>query len=50
MYIAKKILVKSTVSLCAGIASSIGMRVGYVIWDSYIRDKIKTENNESYAQ
>lgn len=33
MYYAKKILVKSAISLFAGVASAIGMQVGTAIWN-----------------
>lgn len=33
MYILKQILVKSAISLCVGVASTIGMRLGGAIWD-----------------
>lgn len=33
MRIARKILIKSAISLFAGVASAVGMRAGGVIWD-----------------
>lgn len=43
MYIVKKILVKSAISLCVGVASTIGMRLGGAIWDRC--HGIKTDRN-----
>lgn len=34
----KKILIKSTISLCAGIASTIGMKLVSTVWDKCASD------------
>ena len=39
MYVTKKIIFRMVVSLFAGMASTIGMRAGGVIWDGCIGDK-----------
>lgn len=39
MYIVKKILISTAVSLVAGVASAIGTKAGGAIWDDYIGEK-----------
>lgn len=39
MYIIKKIVVKSTISLFVGIASAVGTQVGLTLWNRYLNDK-----------
>ena len=41
MYIVKKIVVKSTISLFVGIASAIGTQAGLMLWNRCLNDKIE---------
>jgi hypothetical protein len=50
MYIVKKIVVKSTVALVAGVASAIGTRVGLMIWDRCLNDKQGEKTEQSFAR
>ena len=49
-YFTKKLLTKTTISLIAGIANVIGMKVGAVIWDGCAKEKTRRSNERSYAQ
>lgn len=50
MYIVKKIIVKSTVALCAGVASAVGTRVGLMIWDRCLNDKQEENTGRSFIR
>ena len=45
MYIVKKIVIKSTISLFVGIASAIGTQAGLMLWNRCLNNKFeeKTE-------
>lgn len=44
MYIVKKIVVKSTIALFAGVASAVGTQVGLMMWERCLNNqKEKTE-------
>jgi hypothetical protein len=40
MYVLKKILISSAVSLFAGVATTIGTKVGGAIWDTWATTKL----------
>ena len=48
-YFTKKLLTKVTISLIAGIASAIGMKLGDAICDEYSKKKVSKTTDESYA-
>lgn len=49
-YFTKKLLTKTVISLIGGIASTIGMQVGRVIWDECSGEKTRKVTKESYAR
>ena len=47
MYIVKKIVVKSTISLFVGIASAVGTQMGLTIWNKYLNDMPENKVTQS---
>ena len=50
MYIVKKIVVKSSMALIAGVASAIGTRAGLMIWDRCLNDNQKEKTEQSFVR
>ena len=48
MSIVKKIVIKSTISLFAGVASAIGTQAGLTLWSRYINDNAERKTNQSF--
>lgn len=49
-YFTKKLLTKTTISLIAGIATTIGMQAGNVIWNICAGEKARKETEKSPNQ
>lgn len=49
MYLVKKILIKSTISLFVGAASTIGMKLASTMWDKCACDGTIKKKERTYA-
>lgn len=47
MYIVRKVIIKSTISLFAGIAGAIGTQAGLAIWNKCVNDNLEGKTNRS---
>lgn len=50
MYVAKKILIKATISLVAGVASTVGIRLTNMIWDKCTCEKTCEKTEQAFAR
>ena len=50
MYIVKKIVVKSTIALVAGVASAIGTQAGLMLWNKCLNDSQREKTEQSFIR